>query len=47
MIERGELRLAELHPGVPHRQLWASNRPSHAWRRQEPPRRSPDATQPR
>src|SRR5262249_31354332 len=29
MIERGELRLEELHPGIPVRQLWASNRPSH------------------
>jgi hypothetical protein len=35
MIERGELRLVELHPSIPHRQLWAQNRPSHAWRRQE------------
>jgi hypothetical protein len=42
MIERGELRLTELHPGIPHRQLWAANRPSHAWRRQEPRRRVPE-----
>jgi hypothetical protein len=36
MIERGELRLTELYPGIPQRQLWAANRSSHAWRRHEP-----------
>jgi hypothetical protein len=42
MIDCGELHLTELHPGIPHRRLWAKNRPSHIWRRREPRLRAPE-----